>query len=97
MPDLEQVVRKQEIVKLFRQGIYKYFNHECVYCGSPAESLDHAKPKAKGGETVTSNLLPACKSCNQDKGSKELFEWYRSRSHWTIEREQAIARWIAGE
>lgn len=97
MPDLEQVVRKQEIVKLFRQGIYKYFNHECVYCGSPAESLDHAKPKAKGGETVTSNLLPACKSCNQDKGSKELFEWYRSRSHWTIEREQVIARWIAGE
>ena len=97
MPDLEQVIRKQEIVKLFRKGIYQYFNHGCVYCGSPAESLDHAKPKAKGGETVTSNLLPACKSCNQDKGSKELFEWYRSRSHWTIEREQAIARWIAGE
>ena len=97
MPDLEQVIRKQEIVKLFRQGIYQYFNNECVYCGCTAESLDHAKPKAKGGETVTSNLLPACRPCNQDKGSKDLFEWYRARSHWTIEREQAIARWIAGD
>jgi 5-methylcytosine-specific restriction endonuclease McrA len=97
MPEIEQAIRKQEIVKLFRQGIYKYFNHECVYCGAIADSLDHVKPKAKGGETVTSNLVPACKTCNGNKGDRELFEWYRTRSHWTIEREQAIARWIAGE
>ena len=64
MPEIEQVIRKQEIVKLFRQGIYKYFDNRCVYCGAIAESLDHAKPKAKGGETVTSNLLPACCACN---------------------------------
>jgi 5-methylcytosine-specific restriction endonuclease McrA len=97
MPDIDHVIRKQEIVKLFRQGIYQYFNHECVYCGAIADSLDHAKAKTDGGETVTSNLVPACRPCNQDKGSKELFEWYRTRSHWTIEREQAIARWLAGE
>jgi 5-methylcytosine-specific restriction endonuclease McrA len=97
MPEMDQVIRKQEIVKLFRQGIYQYFNYQCVYCGEFANSLDHAKPKAKGGETVTSNLIPACRPCNQDKGSKELFEWFRSRSSWSEEREAAIAKWLAGE
>jgi len=79
---------------VFERGIYQYFNHECVYCGDVAQSLDHAKPKARGGETVASNLLPSCLPCNRDKGSQELFNWYRARYHWTIEREQAIVRWL---
>lgn len=88
--------RKKEIVRSFRISIYEAFNYECVYCGDLANSLDHAKPKAKGGETVASNLLPSCRPCNQNKGSSELFEWYRSRHHWTQEREDAIARWLFG-
>ena len=97
MSELEHAIRKQDIVKEFRQSIYKYFNHECVYCGAIADSLDHAKPKVKGGKTVTSNLVASCKPCNQDKGSKELFDWYRSRSSWTECREKAIASWLFGD
>lgn len=87
---------KRNIIRVFRQSIYENFDHECVYCGAIAESLDHAKPKAKGGETISNNLLPACKSCNQDKGSQELFEWYKRRKSWTQDRENIIRNWIDG-
>lgn len=86
--------RKKEIIRSFREGIYEAFDYECAYCGDRAESLDHAKPKAKGGETIASNLLPSCLPCNQNKGSQELFDWYRQRNSWTAEREQAIANWL---
>ncbi len=88
--------RKKEIIGSFRRGIYESFNYECVYCGNLAQSLDHAKPKAKGGETIASNLLPSCLPCNQAKGSKELFEWFRKQGSWSTEREQAIANWLFG-
>lgn len=91
--DLE-FARKKEIIRSFRASIYEAFNHECVYCGGLAQSLDHAKPKAKGGETVSNNLLPACLPCNRDKGSQELFAWYRRHHSWTEERESAIANWL---
>lgn len=84
---------KRDIVRNFRDSIYESFNHECVYCGAIAESLDHAKPKARGGETVSSNLLPSCKPCNQDKGSQELYEWFRRRDSWTQDRENVIRDW----
>jgi 5-methylcytosine-specific restriction endonuclease McrA len=96
---LEDLVfaRKKEIIRSFRGGIYQAFNNECVYCGAIAESLDHAKPKVKGGETIASNLLPSCIPCNRNKGSQELFDWYRKHDFWTAEREQAIANWLAGD
>lgn len=97
MDELDYAIRKQDIVRGFRQSIYKYFNHECVYCGGVANSLDHVIPKAIGGKTVASNLVPACKPCNGNKGDRELVDWFRSRSSWSEEREAAIARWIAGE
>lgn len=93
--DLE-FARKKEIIRSFRAGIYEAFDNECVYCGAIAQSLDHAKPKAKGGETIASNLLPSCLPCNRHKGSQELFEWYRKHNSWTAEREAAIANWLFG-
>lgn len=93
LQDLE-FARKKQIIRSFREGIYENFNYQCVYCGSTAESLDHAKPKAKGGETVASNLLPSCLPCNRDKGSREIFEWYRARNSWSLKRERAIAAWL---
>jgi len=91
--DLE-FARKKEIIQRFRANIYEAFNNECVYCGDEAKSLDHAKPKAKGGETVSSNLLPACLPCNRGKGNQPIFDWYRQHSAWTEEREKAIANWL---
>ena len=50
----------------------------CVYCGDPAESVDHVRPLIQGGWEHEDNLVPACKSCNFSKGAKFLAEWGRS-------------------
>ena len=31
-----------------------------------------------GGEDITSNLVPCCKKCNQDKGSNNWLSWMRA-------------------
>jgi 5-methylcytosine-specific restriction endonuclease McrA len=54
----------------------------CSYCGEkkkPTElTMDHVVPIARGGVSVPSNIVIACKSCNQNKKLKtpmdELFK-----------------------
>ncbi len=43
----------------------------CYYCGKkfrPEElTMDHIVPIARGGKSVKSNVVPACKECNNRK------------------------------
>lgn len=41
----------------------------CVYCGIEASEIDHILPEYHGGKTIRSNLVMACASCNNKKGS----------------------------
>jgi hypothetical protein len=57
----------------------KTFYH-CGYCGKiinePSDlTLDHMKPKAKGGTDEMNNLIGCCKSCNQMKSDKTMEEY----------------------
>ena len=45
-------------------------NVSCVYCGKPAEVVDHIIPKSRGGPDVMENRVPACKKCNLHKLGK---------------------------
>ena len=36
----------------------------CVYCGAPAQSLDHVIPFVDNSPSVSSNLVCACTHCN---------------------------------
>lgn len=47
----------------------------CVYCGAPAEHMDHVLPRSRGGRTSQDNLVPACARCNYDKGARTPEEW----------------------
>lgn len=47
----------------------------CVYCGKPANTVDHIIPKSKGGQDTDWNLVPSCKSCNSSKKDKSLAEF----------------------
>ncbi len=41
----------------------------CHYCGSaPGVTADHIIPRVLGGPTNAWNLVPACRTCNNDKG-----------------------------
>lgn len=51
----------------------------CWYCGAkpaPDEiTVDHAKPRSRGGGNWDDNLLPACGYCNNLKGDLTVSEF----------------------
>ena len=51
-------------------------NGQCQYCQVSIplgkETIDHIKPKSRGGRHEWTNIVLSCHSCNQKKGSKTL-------------------------
>jgi 5-methylcytosine-specific restriction endonuclease McrA len=86
-----------EAKRLWRRAIKEHFNCQCVYCGETYElhelTLDHVKPKCFGGEDLTSNLVPSCWKCNQDKGSNNWLTWMR-KTFGITPRERLILQHI---
>lgn len=39
----------------------------CVYCGAPAEEIDHIIPRALQGPNDRGNKMPICRKCNRAK------------------------------
>ena len=63
-------------VALNRENVFIRDFHTCQYCGKNAESIDHIKPKSKGGDHEWSNVVACCKKCNLIKADKLLHETY---------------------
>lgn len=61
-------------VKYSRENIFKAYKFRCAYCGQtfPLAKLtvDHVIPRSKGGKSVWTNAVPACKVCNNQKADK---------------------------
>lgn len=87
-------LRPKHAKKRFRDEIYKAWNHECVYCGTAATSLDHIVPRFKSGSSNCYNLVPACRICNADKASSPMEEWYRAQPFFEEHRLSAIKNWM---
>jgi len=85
--------------RLWRRAIKEHFNCQCVYCGETYEfnelTLDHVKPRSRGGQDLTTNVVPACKKCNQGKGSSHWLRWCRETFGNRPERERMISDHIA--
>mgnify|MGYP001955379290 FL=1 len=83
-----------EAKRLWRRSIKEHFNCTCVYCGHTYElhqlTLDHVHPRSKGGEDISSNVVPACTKCNQDKGSQHWRSWMRKQFGHNLLREGLI-------
>ena len=49
----------------------------CWYCGGLPEDLtvDHARPRSRGGKNEDGNLLPACDRCNNLKANQTVSEF----------------------
>jgi hypothetical protein len=74
-----QALRSSEAKRMWRNWIYERDSFQCVYCGSSENlTIDHCRPKAKGGQTLSSNCVTACRSCNQSKGSSNWLSWMRA-------------------
>jgi 5-methylcytosine-specific restriction endonuclease McrA len=92
--DGANLVPKRSAKHKFRQEIFEAWQHQCAYCSEPADTLDHVRPRHKGGATATTNLVPACRTCNRRKGSEEWREWFNRQDSYLLDRELAVLRWI---
>jgi len=94
-----EAMTSSEARRLHRQAIIAHFDSKCVYCGVKHEphelTLDHVKPRCRGGDSFTKNLVPSCKKCNQAKGSQNWLSWMRETFGIT-HREQLIESHIYG-
>jgi len=69
--------------KRIRLSVLARDGWQCQYCGTHLDKtnaqVDHIESRVSGGSVFNqSNLLAACKQCNQRKGAKPLF--FRSGS-----------------
>jgi len=96
---------RREARQQWRDSIKEAWNNRCAYCGRPPiadESLteltmDHVRPKSRGGEDRTTNVIPACAACNSAKSSIEWVAWFRMQPFYTIEAEWRIRQWLSGD
>lgn len=91
---------RREARQQWRESIKEAWNNRCAYCGKPpiddaSLTMDHVRPKSRGGEDRTSNVIPACAPCNTDKGSADWVAWYRMQRFYTIEGEWRIRQWLS--
>ena len=78
----------------YRESIYEAWNYCCGYCNEPATSLDHIVPKFKSGSSHRNNLIPACRSCNRDKASLKMEDWYLNQKFFSEDQLLKINKWI---
>ncbi len=68
----------RQSVKFNRRNIFARDSNRCQYCGKkfPTSelSLDHVKPRSKGGETSWTNIVCCCVDCNVRKGGRTPVE-----------------------
>lgn len=91
-------MKSSDAKRLHRKAIIEHFDSTCVYCGVRHEShqltLDHIRPRCRGGNSFTSNLVPSCQKCNQSKGSNNWLSWMRDTFGYRPDKEQLILSWI---
>ena len=61
----------------------EFFSHRCAYCGSDDELLmEHVIPINKGrlGEHKLGNLVPSCKTCNDQKADRDFRKFLKDNT-----------------
>lgn len=94
-----ECLTSSEAKRRWRKAIKDAWDNRCCFCGEPPISdrsltIDHLKPRSKGGENISRNCLPACLKHNQSKGSNDWKSWFRSQPFYDLEREARILFWL---
>ena len=89
---------KQVAKRRFRKSIKYGWGGFCAYCRcNRATTLDHLKPKSRGGSSLRSNLIPACRECNHSKGSQTWLVWFQEQSFYNETAKELIEEWISNK
>lgn len=91
---------RKEARKQWIESIKKVWDNRCAYCGQPpiddlSLTIDHIRPKSKGGSDRTSNIIPACLKCNHSKGSEDWLQWFVRQTFYCKSREDIIHHWLS--
>jgi len=89
---------KQVAKRKFRKSIKYGWGGLCAYCRcNRATTLDHLKPKSRGGNSLRSNLIPACHDCNHAKGSQHWLVWFQEQTFYNETAKELIEEWISNK
>jgi len=89
---------KQVAKRKFRKSIKYGWGGLCAYCRcNRANTLDHLKPKSRGGSSLRSNLVPACRECNHAKGSQHWLVWFQEQTFYNETAKEIIEEWISNK
>ncbi|MCH4890345.1 HNH endonuclease [Acidaminobacter sp. JC074] len=83
-PDISGIEYQQGT--LFGNEVREYLlytsNHTCQYCKGESQDVilevEHMVSRNNGGTDRVSNLTIACRTCNQEKASRNLEDWFES-------------------
>ena len=77
-----------------------FFDNVCAYSGEEfgndavdALTMDHVIPLNNGGTNYIWNIIPAKRTFNSSKGTKEMLSWYQEQDYYSDERLQKILEW----
>jgi 5-methylcytosine-specific restriction endonuclease McrA len=62
------------VVPLTRSLLRKRDGDRCQYCGRKGDSVDHVRPRSRGGEHTWDNVVWSCRRCNDRKADRTLGE-----------------------
>ncbi|MBO0854335.1 MAG: HNH endonuclease [Nocardia sp.] len=51
-------------------GVLRRDAHRCGYCAGWARTVDHIRPRSRGGPNTWNNLIAACEPCNTRKADR---------------------------
>ena len=92
------VLQKGSAKRQFRHAIKTAWGGLCAYCREQrATTVDHLKPRCRGGSDLRSNLVPCCVDCNQSKGSQDFEEWFTTQHFYNRIAHDLIDEWVANQ
>lgn len=66
--------RRNETIRFCRENVYIRDNFTCQYCGEQGApkllTLDHVVPASMQGKKSWTNVVTACRDCNQEKADR---------------------------
>jgi hypothetical protein len=83
-----------------RLAIYLRDGMACAWCGFAIEdgavlTLDHCKPRIKGGTNEPSNLVTSCVKCNCSRQDRSMSSFAKSVSKYSMSNTKDIINHIA--
>lgn len=99
---LEHRVLADDASRATLAAVLRRDNHRCGYCAGWARTVDHIRPRSRGGPNTWNNLIAACGPCNTRKADRTPEEagmrllWEPKAPNDMQRRQRRIWRTLAG-